>query len=205
MSYNVTIRYCDVLFSLLQQFGPQDPRRQTSGNEYAYNNYFGADKQPDSPPSRPGWSQGGGELFSSPQLVWRNYKLFPNLIMRWKFHQELWDLPFISDCGKKCQGASCFNNARCIAEKGSRGPPGVQGPQGQKGQHGFPGVEGLPGPKGDMGEQGPQGPWGSKGDRGKMGMPGFPGINGIPGTQGPPGPLGLSGLDGCNGTDVSEV
>ena len=52
------------LLSLLQQFGPQDPRRQTSANEYAYDNYFGANKeQPDSPPSRrPGWSQGGGEL-----------------------------------------------------------------------------------------------------------------------------------------------
>lgn len=92
---------------------------------------------------------------------------------------------------------------RCIAEKGSRGPPGSTGPQGPKGQQGHPGMEGLPGPKGDRGLPGFQGPTGLKGDRGKMGMPGFPGINGIPGSMGPMGMSGRNGLDGCNGTDVS--
>ena len=108
---------------------------------------------------------------------------------------------------RKCDrrgGCSCSDGpGRCIAEKGSRGPPGVPGPPGPKGQQGYPGMEGLPGPKGDKGYPGIQGPRGTKGDRGKMGMPGFPGINGIPGVIGPTGKSGRNGLDGCNGTDVS--
>lgn len=107
-----------------------------------------------------------------------------------------------------CQrGKDCSNEctARCIAEKGSRGPPGIPGPPGPKGLQGYPGMEGLPGSKGDKGDPGMQGPRGGKGDRGKMGMPGFPGINGIPGNMGPPGLPGRPGVDGCNGTDVRKT
>ena len=111
-----------------------------------------------------------------------------------------------NDDATNCQrGKDCTNEctAKCLAEKGSRGPPGVSGLPGPKGLQGYPGMEGLPGPKGDKGAPGMQGPRGSKGDRGKMGMPGFPGINGIPGNMGPPGLPGRPGLDGCNGTDVN--
>ena len=153
------------MFSLLQQFGPQDPRRQTSGNEYAYNNYFGADKQPDSPPSRPGWSQGGGELFSSQQLVWRNYKFFPNLLMRWKFHQELWEMGFAFHfrLWQKVPGGIMFQqcpvhsgegiegSSRSPRAAGTEGPARISrggGPAGTKGRHGRAGTARALGLKG---------------------------------------------------------